>query len=306
MIENLTLDQLRIFVAVAETGSFSAAARRLHRVQSAVSQSIQGLEAVLGAPLFDRSGKVPKLNDAGQAILADARRLIDGARALKAHAAEMAGGVEPELALAVDAIFPNALLMESLRALRGAFHDLPVSVYTEGLGGPEQRLRDGLVRLALSSFATRERALDLESEFLTRIPLIPVVASTHPLAQIDGAITRERIEYETQLVLTDRTPITQNTFGGILSQKIWRFADMGARLEFLLGGFGWCNMPTHMVERAIADGRLKRLDIAGAAPVELAVHIVHERGRAPGRAGRWLIDDLRKRLLGCPSQFVIG
>jgi DNA-binding transcriptional LysR family regulator len=275
-------------------------------VQSAVSQSVQGLEAVLGAPLFDRSGKVPKLNDAGQAILADARRLIDGARALKAHAAEMAGGVEPELALAVDAIFPNALLMESLRALRGAFHDLPVSVYTEGLGGPEQRLRDGLVRLALSSFATRERALDLESEFLTRIPLIPVVASTHPLAQIDGAITRERIEYETQLVLTDRTPITQNTFGGILSQKIWRFADMGARLEFLLGGFGWCNMPTHMVERAIADGRLKRLDIAGAAPVELAVHIVHERGRAPGRAGRWLIDDLRKRLLGCPSQFVIG
>jgi DNA-binding transcriptional LysR family regulator len=306
MIENLTLDQLRIFVAVAETGSFSAAARRLSRVQSAVSQSIQGLEAVLGAPLFDRSGKVPKLNDAGQAILADARRLIDGARALKTHAAEMAGGVEPELALAVDAIFPNALLMESLRALRDAFHDLPVSVYTEGLGGPEQRLRDGLVKLALSSVATRERANDLESEFLTRIPMIPVVASTHPLARIDGAITRERIEYETQLVLTDRTPITQNTFGGILSQKIWRFADMGARFEFLLGGFGWCNMPTHMVEGAIADGRLKRLDIAGAAPVELAVHVVHERGRAPGRAGRWLIDDLRKRLSGCPSQFVVG
>ncbi|MDB5643428.1 MAG: hypothetical protein JWN07_2745 [Hyphomicrobiales bacterium] len=306
MIENLTLDQLRIFITVAETGSFSAAARKLSRVQSAVSQSMQGLEVILGTPVFDRSGKAPKLNEAGRAILADAQRLVDGARALKAHAAEMAAGVEPELALAVDAIFPNALLMESLKALRETFHGLPVSVYTEGLGGPEQRLRDGLVRLALSSFASRERAPDLESEFLTRIPMIPVVASSHPLAQIEGAVTREQIEYETQLVLTDRTPISHNSFGGILSRKIWRFADMGARLEFLLEGFGWCNMPTHMVEGALRDGRLKRLEIAGAAPVELTMHVVHERGRAPGRAGRWLIEDLRQRLVGCPSQFVVG
>jgi DNA-binding transcriptional LysR family regulator len=305
MIENLTLDQLRIFIAVAETGSFSGAARRVNRVQSAVSQSMQGLETVLGTPVFDRSGKAPKLNEAGQAILGDARRLVEGARALKAHAAEMAAGIEPELALAVDAIFPNALLMQSLKALREAFHDLPVSVYTEGLGGPEQRLRDGLVRLALSAFATRERTQDLESEFLTRILMIPVVAASHPLAQIEGPITRDRLEFETQLVLTDRTPISQNSFGGILSQKIWRFADMGARLEYLLEGFGWCNMPAHMVEAALRDGRLKRLDIVGAAPVELAVHVVHERGRAPGLAGRWLIEDLRRRLVECPSQFVV-
>lgn len=219
MIENLTLDQLRIFVAVAETGSFSAAARRLGRVQSAVSQSMQGLEGILGTAVFDRSGKAPKLNEAGRAILPDARRLIDGARALKAHAAGMAAGLEPELTLAVDAIFPNDLLIESLKAFSETFRDMPVSVFTEGLGGPEQRLRDGVVRLALSSFATRERAQDLESEFLVRIPLIPVVASSHLLAQIEGVLGRDRLEYETQLVLTDRTPITQNTFGGILSQK---------------------------------------------------------------------------------------
>ena len=91
--------------------AFSAAARRVNRVQSAVSQSMHGLEVILGTPVFDRSGKAPKLNEAGRAILGDARRLVDAARALKAHAAEMAAGVEPELALAVDALFPNALLM---------------------------------------------------------------------------------------------------------------------------------------------------------------------------------------------------
>ncbi|TPQ50842.1 LysR family transcriptional regulator, partial [Prosthecomicrobium hirschii] len=83
MIENLTLDQLRVLIAVAETGSFSGAARRLGRVQSAVSQAVQTLEATLGLPVFDRSGRTPVLNEAGGAILGDARRLVDGARALR-------------------------------------------------------------------------------------------------------------------------------------------------------------------------------------------------------------------------------
>lgn len=306
MIENLTLDQLRVFIAVAESGSFSAAARQLQRVQSAVSQAMQGLEAVLGTRVFDRSGKAPRLNEAGLALLPDARRLVDGARVFKRRAAGIAAGLEPELSIAVDAMFPNAMLMTSLKALSEAFHDLPVSVFTEGLGGPEQRLRDGVVRMALSSFVSSGSTPDLEREFLTRIPLVPVVAGTHRLAEIDGQVSREQLEREVQLVLTDRTPLSHNSFGGIVSSKIWRFADQATRLDYLLEGFGFCSMPRHMVERHISTGHLKQLSIAGAEPVALSIHIVHERGRAPGRAGRWLIDDLRRRLVECPSQFVVA
>ena len=121
MIDPLTLDQMRILVAVADAGSFSAAARTLGRVQSAVSQSIQTLETTLGIPLFDRSHKTPQLTEAGRAIVDDARALIVGAGALRARAQSMADNVEPELTLAVDAMFPIPLLMESLKALRGAF-----------------------------------------------------------------------------------------------------------------------------------------------------------------------------------------
>ena len=76
MIDSLTLDQMRILVAVADAGSFSAAARKLGRVQSAISQSIQTLETTLGLVLFDRSGKTPQLTDAGKALVGDARVLI--------------------------------------------------------------------------------------------------------------------------------------------------------------------------------------------------------------------------------------
>lgn len=76
MIDSLTLDQMRVLVAVADAGSFSAAARKLGRVQSAISQAIQTLETTLGLSLFDRSGKTPQLTDAGKALVGDARALI--------------------------------------------------------------------------------------------------------------------------------------------------------------------------------------------------------------------------------------
>ncbi|WP_158817109.1 LysR family transcriptional regulator [Methylocapsa sp. S129] len=303
MIDPLTLDQMRILVAVAETGSFSAAARRLGRVQSAVSQAVNTLEHVLGIPLFDRAGKTPILTGAGAIIVKDALRLIEGARTMKARAASIMGDVEPELTLAVDAIFPNDLLMGSLKALSGEFPQMPVSVFTEGLGGAEQRLRDGLVRFAIYPIdATGAR--DLAADFLTEIALIPVVAADHPLARETAPIARETLEPHVQLVLTDRTPLTHNIGGGIVSHHIWRFADLATRLEFLLAGFGWCNMPAHMVADHIAAGRLKRLETAERDAIEFRVHVVHERGREIGRAGRWLIADLRERMNGpaCESQ----
>jgi DNA-binding transcriptional LysR family regulator len=300
MFDPLTLDQMRVLVTVAETGSFSAAARKLSRVQSAISQSVQAMEATLGIPLFDRSSRTPVLTDAGQAVVKDARSILDSAKAMRARAESMASDLEPELTLAVDAIFPIPLLMESLNALRGEFPKLPATVFTEALGGAEQRLREGAARMAMYTLPGGPPR-DLTAEFLTRIALIPVVAASHPLAEADGPLTREMLEPHVQLVLTDRTSLTQNLQGGVLSPHIWRFADFSTRLEFLLAGFGWCNMPWHMVEMHILAGRLKRLSIAHAMPVELPIYVAHERGRGLGRASRWLVGDLKTRLTTCPG-----
>src|SRR5947199_7901690 len=97
MLDRLTLDQMRVLVAIAESGSFSAAARRLGRVQSAISQSVQSLESALGISLFDRDGKTPKLTEAGRIILDGARHLVGGAETLRARAESIAADVEPHL-----------------------------------------------------------------------------------------------------------------------------------------------------------------------------------------------------------------
>lgn len=295
MLDRLTLDQLRVLIAVAEAGSFSGAARRLGRVQSAVSQAVATLEDILNTPLFDRAGKTPKLNEAGRVILADARRLIRAAETLRARADSIATDVEPELTIAVDAMFPNSVLMASLKELSKTFGCLPVTLFTEGLGTPEQRLRDGAARLGIYCLLSTG-AEDLEAEYLTAVRVVPVVATSHPLAAEPLPLRRDKLEPQVQLVLTDRTPLKYSTSGGIISHRIWRFADLNTRLEFLLAGFGWCNMPVHMVEDHIAAGRLKRLTLIETDGFDFPIHAVHERGRAPGRAGRWLLDDLRQRL----------
>ena len=133
---------------------------------------------------------------------------------------------------------------------------------------------------------------------------VPVVASGHPLAQEPSPVVRAVIERYVQLVITDRTPLTAGFSGGILSQRIWRFADMSTRLEYLLDGFGWCYMPVHLVDAHIAAGRLKTLDIAEhrGRQFSFPLHVMHERGRPPGRAGRWLIAELRRQLpIICPQ-----
>jgi len=297
MLDRLTLDQLRVLVAVAEAGSFSAAARRLGRVQSAVSQTVQALELTLGIALFERNGKTPRLNDAGKVILRDARGLLAGAETLRARAESIVAHVEPELTLAVDAMFPNAILIASLKALKSAYPYLPVTLYTEGLGAAEQRLRDGVARLAIYS-PNATGAQGLETQFLTAIPFVPVVATHHPLAAEAGPLSHDVLKRYIQLVLTDRSSLSAAMSARIVSPRIWRFADLRNRLDYLLAGFGWCHMPLHLVTDHIDAGRLKRLDLQeyDGRLTSVPLHVVHDPAHPPGRAGRWLVDDLRKRL----------
>src|SRR5271156_4833238 len=108
MADGVSLDQLRTFIAAADEGSFSAAGRRLRRAQSVVSQTLANLERQLGGKLFERRGSLPALTDQGRALLADARAVAGDIDLLKARARSLAGGLEPELSVAVDVMFPVA------------------------------------------------------------------------------------------------------------------------------------------------------------------------------------------------------
>src|ERR1700751_5702485 len=106
MLDGVSLDQLRTFIAAADEGSFSAAARKLLRAQSVVSETVSNLEDQIDFPLFYRSPPYPKTTPAGVVLLADARSIVAGVDLLKARAKGMAVGLEPELSVVVDVFYP--------------------------------------------------------------------------------------------------------------------------------------------------------------------------------------------------------
>lgn len=295
---SLSLDHLRVLVTIADLGSFSAAARKLRRAQSAISQAVATLEELQGIRLFDRSGHRPRLTDIGQVLVEQARLVLASAARFEAVAASNRAGLEAELALAIDPLVPTAPLIESLHALRNTYPDLPVSFTTEGLGGALRRLRDDSAALAICLLLPAVPE-DIVAYPLLRIDMIPVVAPAHPLATLGRPATRSDLEPHTQLVLSDPVDPAGPSYG-LSSARLWRFVDLGRRLDFLLAGFGWCRMPGHLVSEPMAAGHLARIEIENdPTPRDgLTIYAAHRRDHTPGVAGRWLLDELRRRL--CP------
>lgn len=290
---SLSLDHLRVLVSIADEGSFSAAARRLRRVQSAISQAVATLEELQGVQLFDRSGHRPQLTETGRVLVEQARLVLGSAARFEAVAANTREGLEPELAIAIDPLVPTAPLIESLRALNGRFPDLPVTFSTEGLGGSLRRLRADSTALAICLLLPAVPE-DVIAYPLLRIGMEPYVAPEHPLARLARPASRSDLEPHVQLVLSDPVDSGGANYG-LASARLWRFVDLGRRLDFLLAGFGWCRMPEHLVADAVAKGQLLRFQIENdPTPREgLTIYAAHRRDRVLGPVGRWLLDELR-------------
>ena len=294
MLEGVSLDQLRTFIAAVDEGSFSAAARKLNRVQSAVSSWISGLEDQFGVVLFDRSGRFPKLTPEGVLLLADARSIVAGVATMKARARLMASGLETELSVVIDVFFPTAVLSATAKAFASRFPLTPLRLFVEGMGAGYQPVAEG--RCGLGVLSTIPVAFPtLVSERLGEVPLVAVASPGHPLAQHTHRIPRHEMAKHLQLVLTDRSDLMSGRDFGVVAPSTWRLADLSTKYAFLKDGIGWGGMPLHMVENDIASGSLVVLNADDVPPggYMLTMSAYHRTSDPPGPAGRWLIDHLK-------------
>jgi DNA-binding transcriptional LysR family regulator len=299
VLDGVSLDQLRAFIAAVDEGSFSAGARKLQRAQSAVSELVSNLEAQLGVVLFDRSDRYPKLTPAGVQLVADARSVLANVDLLKARAKGISRGLESELSAVIDVLFPFEAIAESAKEFRDRFPRTPLRLYVEALGGAYQPVLDG--RCSIGVVGTLPIAPDsMTLERLQGVPMIMVAASEHPLALFKDVIPKAELVKHVQLVLTDRSELTAGREFGVLSPLTWRLGDLFAKQAFLLKGLGWGGMPLHAVQQDLLDDRLVKLWIEDLVQESLILPMsaVYLTAKPPGPAGRWLIE----RLKLCPGQ----
>jgi len=294
MLDGVSLDQLRTFIAAADEGSFSAAGRRLRRAQSVVSQTLANLEGQLGVKLFDRSGHLPVLTDQGRALLANARAVAGDVDLLKARAKSLAGGLEPELSVAVDVMFPETTFTGAVAAFQKEFPATLLRFDIESSAVIEPVL-DGRCGIGVvGSWAQAPPQVTLEALLTVRVPL--VVSAQHPLASHRGRVPIAVLAEYTQISHIDPCDLSR-TFGAARFKypKTWRLSHLGAKLAFLRAGFGFGGMPLHTVEADLLSGALVEImpEDAPAGGHVLEMSAVHRTDSPPGPAGRWFIDRLK-------------
>ena len=297
MLDGISLDHLRMFIAAADEGSFSAGGRRLRRAQSVVSQTLANLEAQLGVKLFDRSSRSPVLTSQGLALLAEARAVVSRMDVFKARAKGLSDGLEPELSVVVDVMYPLEQLTSAIAAFQEKFPATPLTLYVEALGAVFQPVIEG--RCAFGVMGSLPTApAQLTRERLLVVGFAFVASPTHPLASLKGPIPARVLAQHRQLVLTDRSELSQGKDFGVFSSNTWRLADLGAKHAFLRAGLGWGGMPVGVVETDLANGSLVRIDLEDVPNANLIMQMsaVFRTDRPPGPAGRWLIERLKSNV----------
>jgi DNA-binding transcriptional LysR family regulator len=292
-MDALTFDQIRLLLAVVDEGSFSGAARKLRRAQSAVTYGIQKLEEQVGLALFDRSAYRPALTETGRALLPRARRIVEEATAFRDQARGLSGGLEAEITLVLDAMFPMPSVVSALRAFSDRFPTVPPRIYVQSLGAAAELVLNGTCMIGLLPFVFSDKA-ELKRFHLMSVHLLPVVSKDHALAKSKGLIPTDVLRRHVQLVLTDRSALTEGRDYGVLSPHTWRLADLGTKHAMLLAGLGWGRMPRHLVADDIRSGRLKviRPFEFQNQNIELAMGVVYLAQQPLGPATQWMMKHL--------------
>jgi len=256
----MTLDQLRMLVAVADTGSVLAAAEALGRTQPTVSVGIRKLEDDLGLQLLSRDGYRARLTTSGEAICQQARLLLGQAAEMRNLAAYLAAGREPELTIAIEASCPITLTIGVLRQAEKQFVSTRFHLLMENIWGALDRLRLGEADLAITPWFREEEGF--ESVPLGSIQLITVAAPGVFAAADERPLQISDLSQAVQVVVRDSSRQPPDfKFGLIEGGRRWMVNDHETKKRLLLAGMGWGRLQRHIIEDELSTGRLIPLQV---------------------------------------------
>lgn len=290
MTESVRLEALEVLDAIDRHGSFAAAAASLYRVPSAVSYTINQLEAELGIRVFDRTGHRAVLTPAGRLLLDEGRRILLATRELAAAARRQADRWEPELKIALDATQRPHDLWPLIAEFTAAHPAINVRMNEEMLAGSWEALVDERVDLAIGVTDPPANA-SIQRSLFGRIEFVFCCAPDHPLASAPPPLTEDEIRAHRALVVADSARQFAPRSGNLIDgQARLTVSSMRTKIEALEQGLGVGYCPRHWVADRLAGKGLVALDTA-ARPAIRDTYLLWRRGER-GRALQWFLNRL--------------
>ena len=286
----MTLEQLKAFCAIVDEGGFRAAAGSLHRSQSAISIAIRKLEEEFGVPLFSRDGYRPELTTEGRSLYEKALAVLSKAGDFTNLAHRYSMGEEPELRLAISALFPIAQILDILKQMAEQAPATRLTLLFENLLGTMERLDDGDVDIAISEMVEDQATYDFVH--LKTVELACVISRKSELAARAAELREVDMEGSTQIVVRDTSRKMVDTNYGVLKTVTpWVVNDFTMKKRIIVSGLGWGRLPRHLVEDEIETGELLVMSSDDFQTVRYPIKLVRRKNRpvGPVEAKLWTI-----------------
>ncbi len=290
----MTLDQLRVIVEVSRAGSFTQAAKSLHRAQSAITYAIKKLESELDIKILDRSGYRASFTPAGQAILKKAEQMLELANEVKDISRALGSGWEPRIDIVVHGILPIDRILPLLKESMGLDHPTQISLSMEILGGVIEKINNIQPDLVITPLAGLQMPKNYTASRIGSIRLIPVVSSDHPLSRLNMPVSVKELRQHIHLVVSDSAVSPKPLdFMLIDADQCWSFPDFYSQLEGIRQGLGFAWMPTYMIEDDLKCNHLTPLKMQGQSIHKFDISVLHRQTPKLGPASRFLVDLLQ-------------
>jgi DNA-binding transcriptional LysR family regulator len=253
----LTPDALAMLQAIADAGSFAAAARVANVVPSALTYRVRQMENALDVLLFDRSSRQARLTEAGAELLREGARLLADIDAITNRVKRVATGWEPQFTIAVDSVIDGATLMELCEAFFALKPPTRLRLRAETLSGTLATITSGQADLALGGVMTPGATAGFQREPLGTVGFVFVVAPHHPLAQAPEPLSDEVIRAHRAVAIADSIPHGGGLSIGLLAgQDVFTVPTLAAKLDAHLRGLGAGFLPDRLARPYIEAGRL--------------------------------------------------
>ena len=287
----LDLNSLEALEAVVKYGGFAGAAEHLHKRQSAVSHQVRKIEQLLGLTVFNRDGYRVHLTPAGEAILAEGRRLLAQAEHVRSIARQFSQEWEPSLAIVIDGILPLDPTLAAMKTLAAAHVPTRIQVRVEFLRGVQSSFeKENGDLMLVTDYAAGPYLLE---EALPAMDCILCVGRSHPLAKakrVSLAQLQEHVELSVQHS-SEEQGFDRHLFG--CERAFYLSSHHTKKNALLMGvGFGW--MPLYLVHHELKAGALREVKYVGGSWYRFTPRLVHRADRRLGRAGQQFISLLRK------------
>jgi molybdate transport repressor ModE-like protein len=253
----LSPEALTLLQAIAQAGSFAAAARQLGVVPSALTYRVRQIEEALDVLLFDRSARQARPTEAGRELLREGERLLAEMEAVANRVRRVATGWESQFTVAVDSIIAQPVIMELCADFLALRPPTRLRLRDETLSGTLQALTSGMADLAIGVGLDTSTLAGIVHQPLGRVAFVYAVAPHHPLATAPEPLGDELIQRHRAVAVADSVPVGGGITVGLLAgQDVLTVSTMDAKLDAQLRGLGGGFLPEPLARPYIESGRL--------------------------------------------------